>query len=157
MKIIRAQRKDAATLTAIAMRAKAHWGYPDHWLLQWTKALTITRDYVHRNLTYMAVADDGTVLGFCALKLKRKGAVLDHLWILPSKIRTGIGRALFEHAERIAREAGATRLVIVGDPHAEGFYVRMGAVKCGEERAPMDGLPRVLPRFEKPLVPPESH
>ncbi len=103
------------------------------------------------------MADDGTLIGFCALKLKREAAALDHLWVLPARIRSGVGRTLFAHAEAIAREAGASRLIIVGDPHAEGFYLRMGAVKCGEEPAPMDGLARVLPQFEKPLAPPESH
>jgi GNAT superfamily N-acetyltransferase len=52
---------------------------------------------------------------------------LEHLWVSPEHIGTGIGRALFDHAVRRAAALGATTLSIEADPNAEGFYRRMGA------------------------------
>jgi len=77
--------------------------------------------------------------------------VLDHLWVDPGMLRRGVGRALFEAAEQAARTAGARTLRLTGDPHAEGFYCRMGATVYAREPAPMDGHDRYLPLFEKTL------
>lgn len=53
--------------------------------------------------------------------------MLDHLWVVPEKFGTGIGRALFQHALQQAEALGAEFLELEADPHAVGFYERMGA------------------------------
>ena len=58
---------------------------------------------------------------------------------------TGVGRALFDHAMKTAAAAGAAAVKIEADPHAEGFYERMGARRIGEEVYELDGQRRVLP------------
>src|SRR5690606_14521101 len=88
-------------------------------------------------------------VGFCALLMGGEEAWLDHLWVMPSRMRRGVGRALFEHAGRFAKANGVRRLKIVGDPHAEPFYRRMGAVRYGSQAANIDGVERRLPLFEK--------
>jgi GNAT superfamily N-acetyltransferase len=150
MKLLRATRTDAARLTFIAHAAKRHWRYPEPWIQQWRPALTVTADYIDDHPTMMAMEHDESV-GFCAVVIKRDGALLDHLWVLPAAMGRGLGRTLFTAAEEIARRAGALHLTIVGDPHAEGFYLRMGALRCREEPAPMDGVHRFLPVMEKHL------
>ena len=150
MNIVRARREDAGALTGIALAAKGHWGYPESWIRRWQEALTVTPDYVSCHPTFAAIAD-GTIVGFCAVKIRSEEALLDHLWVLPSMMRRGVGRALFTQAENAAREAGAKHLKIVGDPHAEGFYRRMGATVYGQEPAAMDDQPRFLPLLEKAL------
>ncbi len=70
---------------------------------------------------------------------------------MPAAMRKGVGRALFAHAEKIARECGAVSLKIVGDPHSEGFYRRMGALLYGREDAAIDGQARFLPLLENIL------
>ncbi len=145
-----AQPEEAAALSAIARAAKAHWGYPESWLQAWTPQLTITPELVRANSTVVAELD-GQVAGFAMLRLEPNGAILEHLWVRPALMRRGVGRALVARAEILARAAGAARLRIVGDPHAEGFYQRMGAAVCGREPAPMDGQPRFLPLLEKRL------
>jgi len=150
MKIVRACAEHADTLTEIAIAAKSHWGYPDSWMRRWRKALTVTPQYVIVRPTYVAVFES-KVVGFCALQIEGTDALLDHLWVLPSFMGRGVGRALFEHAETIARASGAVRLRMVGDPHAESFYSRMGAVVYGRESADMDGQKRLLPLLEKAL------
>ncbi|KAM3512143.1 hypothetical protein MY11210_004207 [Beauveria gryllotalpidicola] len=78
----------------------------------------------------------------------RCDAELSYLWIRPSQIRQGLGRLLWEHAVRRAAALGMARLSLDADPHAEAFYVKMGADRC-EEDAPSKSVPgRTLPRFQ---------
>jgi hypothetical protein len=49
----------------------------------------------------------------------------------------------FEHAVHTVRSLGGSRLTIVSDPHAEGFYRRMGASRVGEASSKPEG--RTLP------------
>jgi len=151
MKIVRACPEDTDTLTGIALAAKSYWGYPESWIRRWKEALTVTSDSISSHPTYAAVTDE-QIVGFCALRIQPPDqALLDHLWVLPSAMGSGVGRALFLHAEKVAREAGVACLKIVGDPHAEGFYHRMGATVYGREPAPMEGQARFLPLLEKVL------
>lgn len=150
MNIERAVAGDAGTLTTIALAAKSHWGYPESWIRHWSDVLTITADYIGKHPTFVANVDRQKV-GFCAIQLHGGDAVLDHLWVLPSAMRRGVGRALFQQAEESARAHGAVRLTITGDPHAEAFYCRMGATVYGREPAHMDGQERHLPLLAKAL------
>lgn len=52
---------------------------------------------------------------------------LDLLFIAPEAIGTGLGRQLYLWALDQARGADATRLAILSDPFARGFYTAMGA------------------------------
>jgi predicted N-acetyltransferase YhbS len=60
------------------------------------------------------------------------------------------GAALFRHAVGVARDAGAGTLRIASDPHAEGFYRRMGAVRIGEVPSRPEGrtLPLLIVRLD---------
>lgn len=150
MNIRTASAEDADALTKIAFAAKRHWQYPESWIRHWREVLTITPEYLHANPTFVAVMDR-ELAGFCAVQVRLDEALLDHLWVLPSCMGRGIGRALFQYAEEVARASGAMRMKIVGDPHAEQFYSRMGATVYGREPADMDGEERFLPLFEKTL------
>lgn len=150
IKIVRAQPDDASVLTDIAFAAKRHWGYPESWIRQWTKELSISAAYITKYPTYTALIGEKPV-GFYAVTFKPRDAFLDHLWVLPAEMGRGVGRELFRHAETVARRCGALRLKIVGDPHAEGFYEKMGATVYRKEPAPMEGQERFLPLLTKAL------
>lgn len=150
--IRRARNDEAATLTAVALTAKQHWGYPDAWIEQWRPALTITSHYLRASITRVATRGDA-VIGFGSVSLSGSRATLDHLWVLPHSMRQGLGRQLFELLERETIRAGGLRLNATADPHAEVFYHRMGLRTIGYQPAPMEGLPRrALPLLEKVLV-----
>jgi predicted N-acetyltransferase YhbS len=70
---------------------------------------------------------------------------LEHLFVEPSRLRRGLGAALFRHAVEQARAAGFRRLTILSDPHAAGFYQAMGAQL--EERVPSSIPGREIPVF----------
>ena len=147
-----ARAGEAAALSAVARAAKKHWGYPDAWLQQWDPLLTITEESLHAGTTLVARAQGRTV-GFVALRPDEGGAVIEHLWVIPDAMGQGIGRALFTAAEAEARALGVPDLEVEADPHAEGFYHRMGMVTTGYRPADMEGQSRRLPLLRKSLSP----
>ncbi len=144
MKIRKAITEDAAALTRIAHDAKRHWGYPEHWLAHWQDDLTISPDYIARNPVYVA-AGEAELLGFYALIIREDKAELDHLWVTPAHIGTGVGKQLFLHAMQHAAKENIAAVEILSDPNAEGFYRKQGAHRIGETVSEVDGEPRTLP------------
>jgi GNAT superfamily N-acetyltransferase len=126
MKILRAEPAAAEQLAQICIAAKGYWGYSPEWLARWQANLRITPEYLASSVAYCAV-DAGETVGWYALLHGHKKSLLDHLWVTPGRIRTGVGRALFAHAVQEARRAGSNYLEIEAEPQAAGFYERMGA------------------------------
>jgi len=104
------------------------------------------------NEVYVAVADK-EIVGCCALASGNSPAELEHMWIKPEHIGTGVGRALFLHLKERAVHLGLPALEISSDPNAEGFYQHMGAKRIGDVRSEIEGKPRVLPRMIVKLEP----
>ena len=146
IEIRRAHPEEADTLTEIAHAAKRHWNYPESWIQQWQADLTITREFITSHEVFAATIN-GEIVGCCALVMTNSLAEIEHMWIRPEQMGSGVGRALFEHARARAVERGANVLELSADPYAEGFYARMGAKRIGEIPANMDGQARVLPRM----------
>ena len=75
---------------------------------------------------------DGALAGFSAV-LPREGSEmdLDGLFVEPQLWRHGIGRLLVEYSIAFARAQGAAALHVVGNPHAEGFYLACGFEMLG--------------------------
>lgn len=142
---MRATPEQAVRLTQIAHSAKSYWGYPARWIELWHNQLTITGAYVQAHEVYAAVDDDDAVLGFYALDSSGEKFTLEHLWVQPSSFGAGVGRELFAHAVARAHALGGRVLEIESDPHAEGFYQRMGAEVIGEVTYELEGQPRILP------------
>jgi GNAT superfamily N-acetyltransferase len=70
---------------------------------------------------------DGVVAGFAAVVPRTDGgAELDALFVEPHLWKHGIGRRLVEHVADVARTRAATFLHVIGNPHADGFYISCG-------------------------------
>ncbi|HEY2964551.1 MAG TPA: GNAT family N-acetyltransferase [Pyrinomonadaceae bacterium] len=145
--IRRAEVEEATLLTTIALDAKRYWGYPEHWIKHWEADLTISPDFVRDNHVYVAEAD-GEVRGFYALCVSGDKAKLEHMWVAPDRIGTGIGKELFLDAMERAAALEVRDLQIDADPNAAGFYKRMGAIQIGETDSSIDGQTRKLPRLK---------
>jgi GNAT superfamily N-acetyltransferase len=152
MKIVRAKPEDAETLTEIAHAAKRHWGYPENWIAAWSDILTMRPAFIAENFAYCAV-EDGRIVGFFILTTEEDALHLDHLWIVPSAMGRGIGRALFERAVAAAKNLGSNSIRIEADPNAEGFYQRMGAKRVGATISEVEGERRELPIMEYRCLP----
>ena len=146
IEIRRATSSDSDRATALARRAKAHWGYPAEWLAVWDGELAITAADIDQHRTFVASLDgEGEVIGICQLQEGERGAMLETVWVDPRHHGRGIGRALVEHA--LSEAQGL--IAVVSDPNAEEFYVKLGARRVGKVNAPMPGAPeRTLPLLE---------
>lgn len=76
---------------------------------------------------------NGTVVGFVALKVNAPRKMeLEGLFIEPGYWRLGIGRRLVTHAIEVSRSHAARTMIVFANPHADGFYRRVGFIKEGE-------------------------
>jgi GNAT superfamily N-acetyltransferase len=120
--------QEAFELTAIALQAKGHWGYTAEQIERWrTEFLTVTPDYIQVNRVWVAAVDAQQLAGFAAIEQGDDAAILEHLWVLPDFIGRGIGKRLFLHVA-----AAVSEFVFTSDPHADVFYLKMGAQQIGE-------------------------
>lgn len=147
-----ARPAEAPELTALALTAKAHWGYPASFMALCRAALTVDGAMIRRQLFRLAEADEGSILGFYGFEPAPDGDVgLSHLFVRPESIGAGVGRALWEDAVAMARRRRHRRLIVVSDPNAAGFYRRMGAEPAGSAPSEIDPG-RALPMFRVRLV-----
>lgn len=130
IRIRRATRAESGELTRIAHAAKRFWRYPEQMMRLWGHDLTVTPDFLERHGVFCALRGSN-VVGFYALSGTGESRELDHMWVDPAQIGSGVGRRLFTHLLSSLRCAGVIRLVIVSDPNAEGFYRRHGARRVG--------------------------
>jgi GNAT superfamily N-acetyltransferase len=95
-------------------------------LLQHPDAIELPVDQIMNGGVFVAEVA-GSVIGFAAILPRDDGdSELDALFVEPNAWRQGIGRALVEHCASAAKAHGAKALHVMGNPHAEGFYVACG-------------------------------
>jgi GNAT superfamily N-acetyltransferase len=118
----------------------------------WKSELTITPEFVADHPVYCAIRR-ARVVGFYALSGEGATRDLEHMWVDPTHIGSGVGRLLFSHLLGHLRRERVSRLVIASDPNAEGFYGRLGARRVG--MVPSRPAGRYLPLLEVRLRPNE--
>ena len=138
---------DAEELTRLARAAKASWGYPEAWLIEWEAELTISPGYIEQNDVFVAESG-GRLVGVVGVGEGPDGPEIGHLWIVPDRQGRGLGRALVGRARQVAAAHGWPSLRVVSDPNAQPFYERLGARRVGEVSAPVAGTERALPVLE---------
>lgn len=145
MTIRPARPDEAAALSALALRAKAHWGYDAAFLAACRDDLTLTAEEIATDTIRVATID-GQPRGIYGLRRAGESVELTDLWVEPTAIGKGLGRALWNDAVAAARAGGARELLVQSDPHAEGFYRAMGAARIGTKPS------TVFPGKELPLL-----
>jgi GNAT superfamily N-acetyltransferase len=149
--IRRAREAEAESLSRLAFRAKASHGYDAAFMEACRAELTVKPADFEQRVFWAAEDSEGQLVGFAGLWPASDGAAeVDPLYIEPERQGAGIGRLLWVELEAQARALGTTRLVLDSDPHAVGFYERMGCRVIGA--APSGSIPgRMLPHMEKQL------
>ncbi|MCM1967933.1 GNAT family N-acetyltransferase [Streptomyces sp. G1] len=139
-----ARAGEAAELTRLVMRSKAHWGYGAEFLAACAPELRIgPGDEVRRRIVVAEGAagaagsrsgeGPAVVLGLASLDGEPPFGRLGLLFVEPAAIGAGVGRLLYRDVLRRAAGLGFRRLLIDADPHAAGFYRAMGAVASSSE------------------------
>lgn len=122
---------DLEALSALCLRSKAHWGYDQDFMQQCREALTLTSESLAANPTRVAWDADGGLLGLAAYQLQGGEACIELLFVEPSAMGRGVGKALLaDLLGRLAEKAYA-EVWVLSDPGAEAFYLSQGAVRIG--------------------------
>ena len=131
MLIRTASMKDRDALIALTIRSKAYWGYDAAFMESVREELQIPVAHIEAGYVHI-LEDAGNLIGFFSL-IEAKGKwELDFAFLDPPYIGHGYGRALWQAVVGEAQRLGLRSFAIVADPHAEGFYLRMGAERIGE-------------------------
>ena len=137
--------EEDASLSELAMRSKAHWGYDAAFLEACRSELTLAPEDVVAERVMVAEVD-GSVGGFVALAGSPPVGDLSFLFVDPPFMGMGVGRTLFAAAVDTATSGGFRAFTADADPGAEAFYLRMGARRVGS--VPSGSVSgRALPRL----------
>lgn len=149
VKVRRARSGDEAALTALALRAKASWGYDEAFMAACREELTFTEQKMTAWSVWVAEAD-GELAGMIALSLGGVAEV-EEFFVEPRLQGRGLGTILMAELVAAARSAGVKTLEVDADPNAESIYERLGFATVG--RSPSGSIPgRWLPRMRLSLV-----
>jgi predicted GNAT family N-acyltransferase len=87
-----------------------------------------------KNNLLIAAYEDDQMLGCCMLVKENPQTVrLRQMAVINDLQGKGIGRALMQFAENLARDRGYKKITMHARKHALGFYEKMGYRKVGEE------------------------
>jgi GNAT superfamily N-acetyltransferase len=125
--LIRPARPDERTmLESLQWRASLNNPGDRDALLANPDAIELPVEQIANGDVFVAESD-GVVVGFAAVVPRPDGgAELDALFVEPGLWKRGIGRQLVDHIADVARERAAGVLHVIGNPHAEGFYISCG-------------------------------
>lgn len=135
---IRALAEDATFLTSTAIASKKFWGYTDDEMDLWKSDLEVSSAYILQHEVIKVFAED-VFVGFYAIKIIEGIPEIDHLWLLPEKIRQYYGREIFEHLLHELKAAGYQKAMLIAEPHAKGFYKKMGGTVIGKTGSKISG------------------
>ncbi len=120
-------------LEALQRRASLAWEDYREALLAHPDAIELPIEHISDGRTYVAERH-GELVGFSVVLPRSDGsAELDGVFVEPSAWGSAIGIELVRTAERAALRAGAVFLWVVSSPRAEGFYVKCGFERLGEQ------------------------
>jgi GNAT superfamily N-acetyltransferase len=146
-----ARRGEAASLTALCLRSKAHWGYDAEFMRLCVPALTVREEDIAAGRVLVATEGEGAPLALASVLGEGETVDLQEMFVDPPAIGRGFGRTMFDAATALARTLGARRMTILADVNAAPFYERMGAKFL--RNAPSDAIPgRTLPFYEYDLM-----
>lgn len=145
MNIRKAKAEEAAYLSDLSFRSKAYWGYSDEFMEACRDDLTLSVEDMVSALVFV-LEDEGAVRGFMSLEMNQDTCLLDNFFIAPEAIGKGYGKALWRYMIEIVEGLGVRTVMIHSDPHAENFYLAMGALRTGETES------TVFPGRKLPLM-----
>lgn len=125
-----AHAAEAEALTELSLRSKALWGYDAAFLARCRSIMTVKGANIETRPHFVAEIE-GCIAGFYGFEPESEGVGLDYMFVDPDLTGRGIGRSLWAHAVDTARGLGHQAMIVVSDPNAEGFYLKMGCRRIG--------------------------
>lgn len=144
---------EGVMLTHMAYESKGLWGYTPEIMQIWEPELLVDGNYIMQNIVYK-ILTDSQLIGFYALRYVNAENCfeIDHLWLKPTHINQGIGRAVFLRILAQLKELGQHRVLLNGEPHARGFYEKMHGKIVTERKTRLPGVLQPVYEFDVPGV-----
>ena len=131
MLIRQAHPSEQAALEDLQRRASLNNPGDREALLAHPDAIEVPAEQIAAGRVFVA-EHTGTIVGFAAVVPRDDGgAELDALFVEPDEWKRGIGRSLVDHCLHVAHADGASFLHVIGNPHAERFYLACGFTVVG--------------------------
>ncbi len=147
---IKASAEDHTLLTETSYISKKNWGYTDELMRLWESDLQVNEEYILHNKVVKVFAESDYI-GFFALKAGNgKSIEIDHLWLLPGEQHKGYRRMIFQYIFSYMRSNGYNKATLIAEPHAKGFYDKMGGKITGQFQSKISG--RFLDIYEYELI-----
>lgn len=139
LKYIASKPRDSKFLTDTALLSKKYWGYDDSLMDLWKTDLEVSEEYILKN-EVIKVYEQNRFIGFYGIKFINKDeAEIDHLWLIPGKIKKGLGRLIFNHIFVCLKLKNYNKATLVAEPNAKGFYEKMGGRVIGQFQSKVSG------------------
>lgn len=122
--------QEICELHKASIRQLCSSAYPPEKIAAWTEPLTPDRYLPAMTQFEFFVVEEDRILGFVILNLE--GSELNAMYLHPDAVGRGIGRRLFEHAERLARSNNVAELRLRSTLNAVGFYEACGFSRVRE-------------------------
>jgi GNAT superfamily N-acetyltransferase len=119
------RRQEGERLREIAIASKSYWGYDLERVRQWAAHGDFSPQGLRKKEFFIADIT-GAAVGWAAIIPREEICWLDDLWISPEWMGRGLGTLLFQRAATRARELGVLRIEWEAEPHAIGFYEKLG-------------------------------
>ena len=131
LRIRDATATESAVLEALQRRASEIWEEYREPLAANPDAIELPRAFIENGWVRVAVAENGRPAGFSVV-IPGDGDVheLDGLFVEPSRMYRGVGRALIDDATVRATASGAACLEVTAGP-ARAFYEKVGFTVVG--------------------------
>ena len=141
-----ARAGEAKTLSELAIKSKAKWGYDAVFMAACVGPLTVTTQMIEENICRVVEDEAGIVQGFYLLSCQSMKSELELMFVDPAYIGMGIGRILINDALDHAKNSSCVMMTAESDPNAASFYHAMGGMLAGD--APSSAIPgRKLPVY----------
>lgn len=131
LNIRRAKADEYEILTDIAIKSEAYWGYDSDYMEKFKSIYNVSEEFIKNNPTVL-IEEDNSIIGFYSLICKDNETSLEYFFIEPKHIGKGYGKLLWSYLVSDCKNLGIKDFDIVTSPQAKEFYVKMGAIPCGE-------------------------
>lgn len=118
-------------LTDVAIKSEAYWGYDSDYMNKFKSIYNVSKEFINNNPTVI-IEEDNNIVGFYGVINHCSEASLEYFFIEPKYIGRGYGKLLWNYLIKDCKNLGIKEFSIVTSPQAKDFYVKMGAVQCGE-------------------------
>jgi len=149
LKIVKANPEDDKILTEITKKSKAHWGYSDEQMEEWSQDLTISKDYIKKSEVYKLSLNDKIIAYYSYFNVNENTVKLDNLFVVPEEMGIGYGKMLMNDCINKTKKEKTAKIILEADPNAEKFYEGFGFLKISQIETSIKN--RFLPVMELKL------